>query len=116
MQSEDHEFARMMARVAAHEAFDAAAARERVTVGEAINAVSDAAIDAYLSRVSPSRDGTVAVEDVERLVTAARAYFREFDHLVGDVDYPERRDLREALTEFGSARAGESNQNDERRH
>jgi hypothetical protein len=29
MQSEDHEFARMMARVAAHEAFDAAAAREQ---------------------------------------------------------------------------------------
>lgn len=44
------------------------------------------------------------VEDNERLRVverAARVYFREFDHLVGDEDYPERRDLREALDALG---------------
>lgn len=36
------------------------------------------------------------VERLRRIERAARVYFREFDHLVGD-DYPERRDLAEAL-------------------
>lgn len=35
--------------------------------------------------------------EVERLREAAAAYFREFDHLIGEVDYPERVDLRNAL-------------------
>ena len=37
------------------------------------------------------------VERLRAVEKAARVYFREFDHLVGPTDYPERRDLREAL-------------------
>lgn len=36
------------------------------------------------------------MDRVAKLETAARNYFREFDHLI-DQDYPERRALREAL-------------------
>lgn len=34
---------------------------------------------------------------VEELMAAALVYFREFDHLVGKTDYPERAALRNAL-------------------
>lgn len=34
---------------------------------------------------------------VAQLEAAARAYFREFDHLIGETDYPERVALRNAL-------------------
>lgn len=37
------------------------------------------------------------------LAEAAKNYYREFDHLVGEHDYPERRDLRDALIEFREA-------------
>lgn len=37
------------------------------------------------------------------LAEAAKAYYREFDHLVGEHDYPERRDLRDALISFSEA-------------
>lgn len=34
---------------------------------------------------------------VEELMAAALVYFREFDHLVGKTDYPERAALRNTL-------------------
>jgi hypothetical protein len=54
--AQNQEDAKMFARIAAHEAFDAATASERVTVGEAINAVSDAAVAAYLARSPQDED------------------------------------------------------------
>lgn len=44
--------------------------------------------------------GYVPLSVAEKLATAARVYFREFDHLIGDGDYPERRALREALAAY----------------
>jgi hypothetical protein len=68
------------------------------------------AIAAYLARVSPSRDGTVAVEDVVRY----------FDERGMTLTAGEIRKAVRGLAEFGSARAGESNeggnQDGERRH
>lgn len=39
-------------------------------------------------------------QGAESVVQAARVYFREFDHLIGEGDYPERRALRDALAAF----------------
>ncbi len=45
------------------------------------------------------------VERLREVERAARAYFREFDHLI-DGEYPERSDLRDALA---STPGGQSN-------
>jgi hypothetical protein len=58
--------------------------------------VSRHAVAAYRSRVSPSRDGTVAVEDVVRWLKVRQG---TWSVLVKDFE-----------REFGSARAGESNE------
>jgi hypothetical protein len=72
-----------------------------------------------LSRPSPSRDGTVAVEDVEKLAKTlydVGAWLSSGDFAGWEVVV---REIEGVLAEFGSARAGESNeggnQNDERR-
>jgi hypothetical protein len=69
------------------------------------------AVAAYLSRVSPSRDGTVAVEDVvEWLDVRAKAY-RAAEFAVDDAVALALRSAAGAfVAEFGSARAGESKQ------
>jgi hypothetical protein len=89
--------------------------------------VSRHAVAAYLSRVSPSRDGTVAVEDVEKALLTLDEAWRDYWHsaVAGYASTGRLRDrLHETrdrlLAEFGSGGAGESNeggnQNDERRH
>lgn len=48
------------------------------------------------------QEGGEFIAEVERLQAvyhAARIYFREFDHLIGE-EYPERSDLRRALDEM----------------
>jgi hypothetical protein len=55
------------------------------------NGVGSAAWERVEQRVNGDRQRLAAI------AAAAATYFREFDHLVGSEDYPERRALREAL-------------------
>jgi hypothetical protein len=93
--------------------------RMRTDDGAEVAAMDEADVRAlaaaYLSRVSPSRDGTVAVEVVEALREAAtilHGIHRGGGAGVAMVNCP-RGDCRERaaiLAEFGSARAGESDE------
>jgi hypothetical protein len=53
-------------------------------------------------RVAELEAEIALLRDVER---ATRVYFREFDHLIGNEDYPERSDLRDALAAATTTRA-----------
>jgi hypothetical protein len=99
--------------------------RMRTDDGAEVAAMDEADVRAlaaaYLSRVSPSRDGTVAVEDVARLVEALRNFGIHAETCPRHRLFAECTcGLEAVLAEFGSARADESNeggnQNDERRH
>lgn len=49
-------------------------------------------------------------EALQSIAKAARTYFREFDHLIGDWDehaYPERRGLADALDAYDSPASDE---------
>jgi hypothetical protein len=72
------------------------------------------AVAAYLSHVSPSRDGTVAVEDVERLVEALEWTVTRYEETLAGRSVRDADECllhsRNLLAEFGSACAGESNE------
>jgi hypothetical protein len=115
-QGEDHEAARRAAHEAANVYVDVAGG-DLVDTGHVV----DEALNAYLSRVSPSRDGTVAVEDYiaqKEATMKLRSLGDEMARAILDLRMHEGRSAWDAaeiardrwLAEFGSARAGESNE------